>query len=167
MNNIRYLDLDTLDPVVKKSVLEIVERSKAGIEKYGTTLAENNTDDFLQHLREELMDAVNYISKLQSMQNNTNRYVTTKEFIYKLKEFKRQGIIYRLESHADIYVIFFITGVIKIRKNCMSRYELTIIDGVVNEEYHNAKTKLLRLVLDYVSTPLKERGEFKYERNDD
>jgi hypothetical protein len=37
------------------------QRSKIGIEKYGTTLEDNNSDDYLQHLQEELMDAILYI----------------------------------------------------------------------------------------------------------
>tara|TARA_R110001592_G_scaffold162601_1_gene396199 strand:+ start:8502 stop:8651 length:150 start_codon:yes stop_codon:yes gene_type:complete len=41
-------------------------RSSVGIKKYGTTLEENNTDDFLNHLQEELMDAILYIQKLKS-----------------------------------------------------------------------------------------------------
>lgn len=54
------------DKVVGDVVNQFKERSKRGIEKYGTTLQENNTDDFLQHFKEELMDAILYIQKLQS-----------------------------------------------------------------------------------------------------
>ena len=43
------------------------DRSKLGIKKYGTTLQDNDKDDFLQHLKEELMDAVLYIEKLQTI----------------------------------------------------------------------------------------------------
>ena len=51
------------DPIVESVVRKLQERSKVGIKKYGTTLYENNSDDFLVHLQEELMDAVNYIEK--------------------------------------------------------------------------------------------------------
>ena len=54
------------DPIVKQVVDSFQERSKVGIEKYGTTLEENNTDDFLEHLQQELMDATLYIEKLKS-----------------------------------------------------------------------------------------------------
>ena len=54
------------DPIVKRVIKQFKQRSKVGIKKYGTTLEENNTDDFLQHLKEELMDATLYIEKLQS-----------------------------------------------------------------------------------------------------
>ena len=54
------------DPIVQKVIEQFLKRSNEGIKKYGTTLAENNEDDFLQHLKEELMDAILYIEKLQS-----------------------------------------------------------------------------------------------------
>jgi hypothetical protein len=53
------------DKIVAGVVKEFTDRSEAGIVKYGTTLVENNKDDFLQHLKEELMDAICYIAKLQ------------------------------------------------------------------------------------------------------
>jgi len=55
------------DKIVEQIVKQFQNRSNVGIEKYGTTLEENNNDDFLQHLKEELMDAVLYIEKLQSI----------------------------------------------------------------------------------------------------
>jgi len=58
------------DPIVLSVVSQLLSRSKLGIEKYGTTLEQNNTDDFLQHLKEELMDATLYIEKLQTQIKN-------------------------------------------------------------------------------------------------
>jgi NTP pyrophosphatase (non-canonical NTP hydrolase) len=58
------------DPIVESVVNKFLQRSKVGIEKYGTTLAENHKDNFLNHLQEELMDAVNYIQKLQTQQKD-------------------------------------------------------------------------------------------------
>ena len=55
------------DPIVESVKKQFDERSELGIKKYGTTLKDNNTDDFLQHLKEELMDAVLYIQKLQTI----------------------------------------------------------------------------------------------------
>jgi hypothetical protein len=40
------------------------QRSDVGINKYGTTLYENNHDNYLLHLQEELQDATLYIEKL-------------------------------------------------------------------------------------------------------
>ena len=54
------------DKIVQKVIDQLKDRSNKGIETYGTTLCQNDTDDFLEHLKEELMDAVLYIEKLQS-----------------------------------------------------------------------------------------------------
>jgi len=56
----------TKDEIVESLKKEFDKRSEIGQEKYGTTLKDNDTDDFLQHLKEELMDALLYIQKLQS-----------------------------------------------------------------------------------------------------
>jgi len=55
-----------MDQIEKKVTDKFKSRSEVGIKKYGTTLQDNNTDDFLNHLQEELMDAILYIEKLKS-----------------------------------------------------------------------------------------------------
>ena len=59
------------DPIVQQVKDKFEERSQLGISKYGTTLEDNNSDDFLKHLQEELMDAVLYIQKLKSKPSDT------------------------------------------------------------------------------------------------
>lgn len=59
------------DPIVESVVSKFLQRSKVGIEKYGTTLHENNVDCFLEHTQLELMDAVNYIEKLKSQREES------------------------------------------------------------------------------------------------
>jgi hypothetical protein len=56
------------DAMVDQVVKKFQDRSKLGIKKYGTTLAESKEGfiPFLNHLQEELMDAVLYIQKLKS-----------------------------------------------------------------------------------------------------
>ena len=61
-----YIDVTGLDPIVLHTALELISRSVVGVSKYGTTLAENNKDDFLQHAKEEALDLANYLTKLQS-----------------------------------------------------------------------------------------------------
>ena len=61
-----YVDVTGLDPIVLQCVLEFIQRSRVGVAKYGTTLADNDTDNFIQHAKEEAMDFVNYLSKLAS-----------------------------------------------------------------------------------------------------
>jgi len=55
------------DAIVSSVMFQLAQRSILGQQKYGTTLQENNNDDFLQHLKEELMDAILYIEKLQTL----------------------------------------------------------------------------------------------------
>ncbi len=61
------------DAIVAKVIEAYKTRSEVGISKYGTTLEDNNTDDFLQHLQEELMDATLYIEKLKEIALQLNK----------------------------------------------------------------------------------------------
>jgi hypothetical protein len=61
------------DAIVAKVIEAYKTRSEIGIAKYGTTLDANNTDDFLQHLQEELMDATLYIEKLKEIASQLNK----------------------------------------------------------------------------------------------
>jgi hypothetical protein len=62
-----------------KIVLEVIEkyaqRSEVGINKYGTTLEQNNHDNYLKHLQEELMDATLYLQKLMSLDKEITKLV--------------------------------------------------------------------------------------------
>ena len=55
------------DQVVENVIDKYYERSQIGITKYGTTLYNNNHDDYLKHLQEELMDATLYLQKLMDL----------------------------------------------------------------------------------------------------
>lgn len=61
------------DSIVEDVINQFRKRSQVGIEKYGTTLNDNNTDDFLEHTKQELMDAVNYIQKLQNQRKDNTQ----------------------------------------------------------------------------------------------
>ena len=61
------------DAIVAKVIEAYKTRSEIGIAKYGTTLEENNTDDFFQHLQEELFDATLYIEKLKDIASKLNK----------------------------------------------------------------------------------------------
>lgn len=58
--------ISTTDPIVEQVKDFFDKRSQVGIKKYGTTLYENNKDNFLDHLREELHDAILYLTKLKN-----------------------------------------------------------------------------------------------------
>ena len=55
------------DPVVERVVDKFVSRSDVGYKKYGVTLDEDKSNIFqwINHLQEELMDAVLYLQKLK------------------------------------------------------------------------------------------------------
>lgn len=55
------------DPVVERVVDKFVSRSDVGFAKYGVTLEDDKSNVFIwiNHLQEELMDAVLYLQKLK------------------------------------------------------------------------------------------------------
>jgi len=61
------------DAVVEAVKKKFDERSAKGQETYGTTLEENKFDDYLNHLQEELMDAVLYIEAEKNKLKQLNK----------------------------------------------------------------------------------------------
>ena len=59
--------IDFRDPVVERVVDKFVSRSDVGFAKYGVTLNDDKSNLFawINHLQEELMDAVLYMQKLK------------------------------------------------------------------------------------------------------
>ncbi len=54
------------DKIIQSVISKITSRSDVGFKKYGVTMYDDNNttlDGWLNHLQEELMDAVNYIEK--------------------------------------------------------------------------------------------------------
>ena len=53
------------DKIIKQVIEKIKSRSDVGYKKYGVTLYDDDQplDAWLNHIQEELMDAVNYIEK--------------------------------------------------------------------------------------------------------
>jgi len=58
-------EIEFRDPVVENVVDKFVGRSNVGFAKYGTTLRDDPSDmwEWLNHIQEELMDAVLYLQK--------------------------------------------------------------------------------------------------------
>lgn len=63
-----------MDIIVQRVIDKMKFRSAFGIAKYGTTLYDNNQDDYLTHLQEELMDAILYIEKLKQQRDENIRH---------------------------------------------------------------------------------------------
>ena len=70
-----YNEFELVDSVVESIIEKFRERSAVGIKKYNTTLDRDdlNTDDWLNHLQEEMMDALLYIQKLRYEIKKTNK----------------------------------------------------------------------------------------------
>jgi len=77
------------DKIVTQIVDKFKQRSEIGIKKYNTTLEENNTDDFFEHLSEELMDGLLYLQKIKEQKDTyfqlLGRYNELKEQFEKLQ----------------------------------------------------------------------------------
>ena len=65
----------TKDKVVLSVMNDLNERSKVGIEKYGVTLERGDIDlkGWITHMREELMDAILYLKRIENEINETER----------------------------------------------------------------------------------------------
>ena len=63
----RKQEIEFRDPVVQSVVNKFVDRSDVGFAKYGKTMRDDKSDVFvwLNHLQEELMDAILYLEKLR------------------------------------------------------------------------------------------------------
>ena len=57
------------DKIIEQVINKIKSRSDVGYKKYGVTLKddEQTLDTWLNHIQEELMDAVNYIEKARAV----------------------------------------------------------------------------------------------------
>ena len=57
--------MEIRDKIIQSVINKYIQRSDTGYKKYGVTLHEDDQplDTWLQHIQEELMDAVNYIEK--------------------------------------------------------------------------------------------------------
>ena len=58
--------------ILSEVIKDFQNREKKGLETYGTTLDRKDlsTSQWLVHLREELMDAILYLKKLEEIQND-------------------------------------------------------------------------------------------------
>jgi hypothetical protein len=63
----KYGDFDVVDSVVESIIEKFRQRSAVGIKKYNTTLdrTDLNEEQWKDHLLEELMDAILYLTKIK------------------------------------------------------------------------------------------------------
>lgn len=63
------------DQIVLSVIEKYAIRSGIGQAKYGTTLEDNNKDNYLKHLQEELMDATLYLQKIMDQNREITKLV--------------------------------------------------------------------------------------------
>jgi hypothetical protein len=58
-----------MSQLLGKLFAEFIEREERGVKKYGTTMDRNDLslDEWVQHLKEELLDAICYLQKVQDI----------------------------------------------------------------------------------------------------
>jgi predicted adenine nucleotide alpha hydrolase (AANH) superfamily ATPase len=69
--------MEIRDKIIESVVKKFIQRSDVGYKKYGITLHKDDQplDTWLQHIQEELMDAVNYIDKKLKKHIQTKRII--------------------------------------------------------------------------------------------
>jgi len=76
-------EIEFRDPVIERVVDKFVSRSDVGFKKYGITLNDDKSNLFvwMNHLQEELMDAIIYMQKLKesSMEEMQDALIKTME----------------------------------------------------------------------------------------
>lgn len=63
------------DGITWAVIKDLLQRAERGVNKYNTTLEENNHDDFLVHLYEELLDAAQYVKKEITVRENIQQLI--------------------------------------------------------------------------------------------
>jgi hypothetical protein len=61
------------DDITWHVMQDLLSRANRGVQKYTTTLQENNHDEFLNHLYEELLDAAQYVKKEISIRQTVHQ----------------------------------------------------------------------------------------------
>jgi hypothetical protein len=78
------------DDITWEVMKDLTSRAKRGVEKYNTTLAENNHQNMLQHAYEEALDLAQYLKKeittLNTVQDLTKQYSNDLELGVKIRE---------------------------------------------------------------------------------
>jgi hypothetical protein len=75
-------EIEFRDPVVERVVDKFVMRSDVGFAKYGVTLEDDKSNlfEWVNHLQEELMDAVLYLQKLKETTTEELQEVLLKNY---------------------------------------------------------------------------------------
>lgn len=77
----------TKDNVTNIVIDSVIKQQEKGINKYHTTLADNNTDNFFEHAIQESIDLLQYLTKLKiSFKELCEQYPNDLELGKKIRE---------------------------------------------------------------------------------
>ena len=88
----KYMEQEKLtkDQITLSVINDLESRAKRGLEKYNTTLDENNHQNMLQHAYEEALDMAQYLKKeittLSTVQDLVIRYPNDAELGMKIRQ---------------------------------------------------------------------------------
>jgi len=78
------------DEITKAVILDLATRAKRGLDKYNTTLGENNHQNMLQHAYEEALDMAQYLKKeittLNTIQDLVKQHPNDSELGMKIRQ---------------------------------------------------------------------------------
>lgn len=78
-----------MSKLLDQLITEFQSREERGLRKYGTTMDRTDLsfDEWLQHFKEELMDGITYLHKLQNIiKNDTQRFPDYQEANSRISE---------------------------------------------------------------------------------
>jgi hypothetical protein len=90
-----------MSQLLGKLFAEFIEREERGVKKYGTTMDRNDLslDEWIQHLKEELMDAICYLSKIEETIKSQTIYDAQRHSDYQKADSRNdEGINTRRET---------------------------------------------------------------------
>lgn len=121
------------DSIVESVKNKYTDRSIRGIEKYNSTLDENSTDNFLQHLQEELMDATLYIEKHLSVKDQKLDMVKQFNKTFSLLSSKNPVLISKEES--DLRYNLLLEELNEYKKASFNMDLVEVSDAIVDMMY--------------------------------
>lgn len=64
-----------MSQLLAKVFAEFIDREERGVKKYGTTMDRNDLslDEWIEHMKQELMDAILYLEKIKSIYDAQER----------------------------------------------------------------------------------------------
>ena len=115
--------MEIRDKIIESVVKKFINRSDVGYKKYGVTLHKDDQplDTWLQHIQEELMDAVNYIEKTR------HALKSEIEECY-LRDLKEKGILDKGDAKTQLIKLYEETG--ELSQSLLNNDKEGVIDAI-------------------------------------